>query len=214
MNSACETQIASWQFVSYKKYMKKKNVEIGKNVIIGHNVKIEDNVKILGECLIGDDVTITSGSRLSDVVVGQGVYVDNSIIEKSNIDKYCVIGPFSHIHPNCRVLDNVKIGAFVELKNAVVGDCSKIPHLAYIADVEIGNDCNIGCGVVFANYNCDCRQMSKIGNGVFIGCNVNIVAPVNIADNTYICAGTTVTKDTEVGDFVIGRVRQENKHRE
>ncbi len=65
MNSACETQIASWQFVSYKKYMKKKNVEIGKDVIIGHNVKIEDNVKIFGECLIGDDVTITSGSRLS-----------------------------------------------------------------------------------------------------------------------------------------------------
>ena len=84
---------------------------------------------------------------------------------------------------------------------------------AYIGDAEVGEDVNVGCGVVFANYDGKKKQKSRIGNDVFIGCNVNIIAPVNIADKTYICAGTTVTKDTEEGDFVIGRVRQENKKR-
>ena len=77
----------------------------------------------------------------------------------------------------------------------------------------IGENVNIGCGVVFANYDGKVKRKSKIGNNVFVGCNVNIVAPVNIADDTYICAGTTITKDTDKGDFVIGRVRQENKKR-
>ena len=100
--------------------MKKKNVEIGKDVVLGRNVKIEDNVKILGECLIGNDVVITSGSRLVDVVVGEGCFIDNSIIEQSNLDKGCKIGPFSHIRPNCMLGEKVKVGAFVELKNMEV----------------------------------------------------------------------------------------------
>lgn len=194
--------------------MKKKNVEIGKDVVLGRNVKIEDNVKLLGECLIGNDVVITSGSRLTDVVVGDGCRIDSSVIEKSNLDKNCKIGPFSHIRPNCMIGENVKIGAFVEIKNSVVAKGTKIPHLAYVGDAEIGENCNIGCGVVFANYDGQKKQKSKLGNNVFVGCNVNIVAPVKIANNTYICAGTTVTKDTCDGDFVIGRSRQENKRRE
>lgn len=214
MNFACNCQLTFCEVFSYKTDMKKKNIEIGKNVVLGRNVKIEENVKILGECLLGDNVTVTSGSRLEDVVVGDGTFVNNSIIEKSNIDKNCKIGPFAHIRPNCGLAENVKVGAFVELKNALVGKGSKIPHLSYVGDAEIGENCNIGCGVVFANYNGKIKQVSRLGDNVFVGCNVNIVAPVNIADNTYICAGTTVTKDTQLGDFVIGRVRQENKHRE
>ena len=191
--------------------MKSKNVFVDKDVIIGRNVKIEDNVKLVGNCKIGDDVVIKSNSCLTDVVVGNGCEIDSSVISKANIGKGCKIGPFSNIRPNCIISDNVKIGAFVELKNAYVGKNTKIPHLAYVGDAEIGENVNIGCGVVFANYDGKVKQKSKIGDNVFIGCNVNIVAPVNIADNTYICAGTTVTNDTENGDFVIGRVRQENK---
>ena len=191
--------------------MKSKNVFVDKDVIIGRNVKIEDNVKRVGNCKIGDDVVIKSNSCLTDVVVENGCEIDSSVISKANIGKGCKIGPFSNIRPNCIISDNVKIGAFVELKNAYVGKNTKIPHLAYVGDAEIGENVNIGCGVVFANYDGKVKQKSKIGDNVFIGCNVNIVAPVNIADNTYICAGTTVTNDTENGDFVIGRVRQENK---
>ena len=214
MNSVCNSTLTFCGSFSYKTDMKRKNVEIGKDVVLGRNVKVEDNVKILGECRIGDNVTITSGSRLLDVVVGDCCRIDSSSIEKANLDKNCKIGPFAHIRPTCIIAENVKVGAFVELKNVIVAKGTKIPHLAYVGDAEIGENCNIGCGVVFANYDGKQKQKSRLGNNVFVGCNVNIVAPVNIADNTYICAGTTVTKDTQLGDFVIGRVRQENKHRE
>lgn len=193
--------------------MKKNNVIIEKSVLLGKKVKIEENVHLLGDCNIGDGCIIKAGSKLCDVVLGDETVVDNSIISQTTIGKNCKIGPFSHIRPNCILADNVKIGAFVELKNAYIGKGTKVPHLSYVGDAEIGENVNIGCGVVFANYDGKKKSKSKIGNNVFVGCNVNIVAPVNIADDTYICAGTTVTKDTEKGDFVIGRVRQENKKR-
>lgn len=193
--------------------MKRKNIVVGKDSTIGKNVSIEENVKILGCCFIGDNSIIKSGSCLTDVVLGKDAVVDNSIVCQSTIGSNCKIGPFSHIRPNCILAEDVKIGAFVEIKNSFIGKGSKVPHLSYIGDAEIGENVNVGCGVVFANYDGKKKQKSKIGNNVFIGCNVNLVAPVNIADDTYICAGTTVTNDTEVGDFVIGRVRQENKKR-
>ncbi len=193
--------------------MKAKIVEIGKDVVLGENVKLENNVQILGESFVGDGCVIKSGCRLVDVVLEDGCVVENSVVEHSHIGKNCKIGPFANIRPNCILAENVKVGAFVELKNAIIGRGTKMAHLSYIGDAELGENVNVGCGVVFANYNGKQKQKSKVGNDVFIGCNVNIVAPVNIADETYICAGTTVTKDTEKGDFVIGRVRQENKKR-
>jgi len=194
--------------------MKKKNIEIGKDVLLGKSVVIENNVKILGECSIGDGCILKSGTRLEDVVLGKGCRVENSIIEKSSIGNECKIGPFANIRPNCVLADNIKVGAFVELKSAYIGSGCKMAHLSYVGDAELGENVNVGCGVVFANYDGKKKQKSLIGNNVFIGCNVNIVAPVKIADDTYICAGTTVTKDTEKNDFVIGRVRQENKKRD
>ena len=194
--------------------MKRKNVYIGKDVILGKNVDIESNVSIDGNTKICDGVKICSGSVLIDAVVGENSIIKHSIISESTIGKRCKIGPFSHIRPGCILGDNVKVGAFVEIKASLVGNDTKIPHLAYVGDAEIGEGVNIGCGVVFANYDGKNKQKSKVGNNVFLGCNVNVVAPVKIADNTYICAGTTVTNDTEFGDFVIGRVRQENKKRQ
>lgn len=193
--------------------MKNKNVVIDRTVVLGQNVVLEDNVKLLGDTVIGDNAVIKSGSRLTDVVLGEGCKIDSSVIEKANIGADCLIGPFANIRPNCIIGEKVKVGAFVELKNSYIGKGTKIPHLSYVGDAEIGENVNVGCGVVFANYDGKQKRKSKIGNNVFIGCNVNIVAPVEIADDTYICAGTTVTKNTQKGDFVIGRVRQENKKR-
>ena len=193
--------------------MKNKNGVVGKDVVLGENVVLEDNVKLFGKTIVGDGVLIKSGSVLTDVVLGAGTIIDNSIVSNSVIGENCKIGPFTHVRPNCRISDNVKIGSFVEIKNSVVGRGTKIPHLSYVGDAEIGENVNIGCGVVFANYNGKIKQKSFVGNNVFVGCNVNIIAPVKIADDTYICAGTNVTEDTHQGDFVIGRVRQENKRR-
>ena len=193
--------------------MKRKNVYIGKDVILGKNVVLESNVSIDGNSKICDGAKICSGSVLLDTVVGENCIIKHSVVSNSAIGKRCKIGPFSHIRPGCVLGNDVKVGAFVEIKASLVGNGTKIPHLAYVGDAEIGEMVNVGCGVVFANYDGKTKKKAKIGNNVFIGCNVNIVAPVNIADDTYICAGTTVTKDTEDGDFVIGRVRQENKKR-
>lgn len=194
--------------------MKRKNVYIGKDVILGKNVKIESNVSVEGNSRICDNVTIGFGSVLKDVVVDENSVIEHSVITNSTIGKRCKIGPFSHIRPGNFIGDDVKVGSFVEIKGSIVGNGTKIPHLAYVGDAEIGENVNVGCGVVFANYNGKIKQKSKVGSNVFIGCNVNIVAPVKISDNTYICAGTTVTNDTACGDFVIGRVRQENKKRQ
>lgn len=198
---------------TYKKSMNKKNVEIGKDVVLGKHVKIEDNVKILGESILGDGCVVRSGSRICDSVFQENCEVDSSVVDGANVGKNCHIGPFANIRKTCVIGNDVKIGAFVELKNSIIGSGCKMAHLSYVGDAILGENVNVGCGVVFANYDGKQKRQSKVGDRVFIGCNVNIVAPVNIADDTYICAGTTVTDSTNAGDFVIGRVRQENKAR-
>lgn len=190
-----------------------KNSCFSEEVEIGKGVKIDKNASLVGKCVIGEGCVIKNASVLKNVTLGAGCVVENSTIEDSEIGNGCKIGPYSHIRPNCVLEDNVKVGSFVELKNCIIGSGTKIPHLSYVGDACVGKNVNIGCGVVFANYNGKIKQTSYVGDDVFIGCNVNIVAPVNIANGTYICAGTTVTKDTNEGDFVIGRVRQENKKR-
>ncbi len=173
--------------------------------------KIYRNVQFVGECKIGENVKFVGHCQIENCEIGDGVEIRNSVLVESKIGEGCVIGPFTNIRKGTVLGKNVKVGAFVELKNCVVGDGTKIPHLSYVGDATIGRRCNIGCGVIFANYDGKVKSRTTVGDDVFIGCNSNIVAPVNIANKTYICAGTTVTKDTEEGDFVIGRVRQENK---
>lgn len=193
--------------------MKKEKDYIESPHKIGKGTTLDKNVSLSGKCIIGQNCHIKNGSVLCDVLIGDECVVDNSTIEKCVIGDRCVIGPYSHLRPNCTLENGVKVGSFVEIKNSKIGEGTKVPHLSYVGDAEVGKNVNIGCGVVFANYNGRIKQKSIIGDDVFVGCNVNIVAPVKIADKTYICAGTTVTRDTQEGDFVIGRVRQENKNR-
>ncbi len=183
------------------------------NFDLKNNVKIDKNVKIIGNCRFGVNVKIIGNSIIENSIIEDNSTVTNSVITDSRVGKNCTVGPYSNLRKGSRVHDNVKIGAFVEIKNSEIGEYSKAPHHIYIGDAKIGKRVNIGCGVIFANYDGKTKKESFVGDDVFIGCNVNIVAPVKIADKTYICAGTTVTKDTNVGDFVIGRVRQENKKR-
>ena len=121
------------------------------------------------------------------------------------------VGPFARLRPDADVRDNAKIGNFVEIKNAIIGENTKVSHLAYVGDAEVGKNCNIGCGAIFVNYNGRTKSRTVVGDNCFIGSNCNIIAPVAIASDSYICAGTTVTEDINADDFVIGRVRQEVK---
>ena len=133
-------------------------------------------------------------------------------MEQSVIHNNVAIGPYAHIRPNSEIDDNCKIGNFVEIKNSHLGENTKASHLAYVGDAEIGRNCNIGCGAIFVNFNGKEKHKTIVGDDCFIGSNCNIIAPVSIADGTYVCAGTTLTQDTGKFDFVVGRARETVKH--
>ena len=193
------------------KYFNKKSYHIGKNVSIGKNVTIYPGNFIDGQCKIGDNVTLFPDNYIIDSVIENDVTIHSSVIEKSVIRAKTSVGPFARLRPGAEIGSNCKIGNFVEIKNSKIGDKTKISHLAYVGDSEIGCECNIGCGVIFANYNGKTKNKIKIGNHVFVGSNCNLIAPLTIKNDSYICAGTTVTEDVERNDFVIGRCKQINK---
>ena len=192
-------------------FLNKNSCYIGEKVKIGNNVTIYENNHLEGDTIIGDNTILLPGNFITDSNIGKNCSIHNSVIENSIVDDGCKIGPFAHLRPNCNISKNCKIGNFVEIKKANIGENTKISHLAYVGDATIGKDCNIGCGVIFANYNGKSKNETIVGNHVFIGSNSNIIAPVVIEDDSYICAGTTVTENIQSEDFVIGRVRQENK---
>lgn len=188
----------------------KKSV-IENSVVLGDNVKIYDDVYILGKSVIKNGAIIYPSSEITDSEIGEDSIIKHSVISNSIIGKNNHIGPFSHIRPNSETRKNVKIGSFVEIKNSYLDEGVKANHLAYVGDSYIGKKVNIGCGVVFVNYNGKIKQRSYVDDEAFIGSNCNIIAPVKIGKKAYICAGTTIDKDVKDGAFVIGRVRQEVK---
>lgn len=178
---------------------------------IGENVIIYENTRIEGCTRIDDNVTIYPNSYISNSIIGKGTKIYSSFIEKSIIGSCCLIGPFAHLRAGTKLADAVKVGNFCETKNVQIGSHTKLAHLAYVGDAVIGEKCNIGCGAIFVNYNGKSKQMSYVGDGSFVGSNVNVIAPVKIGNGAYICAGTTVDRDVADNEFVIGRVRQEGK---
>ena len=129
----------------------------------------------------------------------------------SCLGKKVQVGPFAHIRPHCQVGDGCKVGAFVEIKNAVFGPGTKLSHLTYVGDADVGSGVNFGCGTITSNYDGFRKHRTVIGDNVFVGCNTNLVPPVTVGDGAYIAAGTTVTGDVEADALAIGRVRQKQK---
>ena len=189
----------------------KKSTFIDPDVKIGNNVIIYPNNTIEKGSVLEDNVTLLPGNFISASTVGRGSKVHASVIESSQVGQGCLIGPYSHLRPKTVLKNNVKIGNFCEIKNSAIGDNTKISHLAYVGDTSIGKNCNIGCGAIFVNYNGKAKFKTYVGDGCFIGSNVNVIAPVTIANKSYICAGTTIDKSTKEYDFVIGRVQNTTK---
>lgn len=186
----------------------KRSVFISPNTIIGDNVTIYENNRIDGNCVIENGAIIMPGCYLRDTKVGTGAVINNSQSENAVIGENCQVGPFARLRSGTILEKCVKIGNFVEVKNSIVGENTKISHLAYVGDADVGKNCNVGCGAIFVNYNGKTKNRTVVGDGCFIGSNCNIIAPVKIDDYSYICAGTTVTENVNKDDFVIGRVRQ------
>lgn len=180
-------------------------VEIGNDTEICQNVTIKSGTKIGSDCVIG------SGSMLDRAVIHDGVDVLSSVILKSEVDEGTHVGPFAYIRPNCHVGKEVKVGDFVELKNSNIDDGTKISHLTYIGDSDVGKRVNFGCGTVTCNYDGKKKYRTTIGDDCFVGCNTNFVSPINVGDGVYIAAGSTITEDIPENSLSIARARQVNK---
>lgn len=190
--------------------LEKYNIFIDENSIIEEGVKIESFVKVKNS-KIGSSSFLCSYSHIENSRIGQNVLVKSSCIIDSCVGDETTVGPYANIHTNSVIKKCCRIGNFVEIKNSIVKDNSKLAHLTYVGDAEIGENCNIGCGVIFCNYNGEIKQKSTVGDNVFIGSNVNIIAPVEICDGAYIAAGSTINKDVKENEFSIARARQVNK---
>lgn len=180
------------------------DVEIAKDTIIYPNVVLEGNTKI------GEFCTIMPNSRIKDSVIEDNVTVESSVILESKVGKNTTVGPFAYIRPESTIGEKVKIGDFVEVKKSSIGDGTKVSHLTYIGDAEVGKECNFGCGTVIVNYDGTKKHKTIIGDHSFIGCNTNLVSPVKVNDNTYIAAGSTITSEVEEGALAVARAKQRN----
>lgn len=184
---------------------------IDETVVIGKNVTIYPNCFIEGESHLLDGCTIGANSKILNSTIGENTKIESSWIINSEVGKETTIGPMAHIREHCVIGDHVRIGNFVEMKKAIFGNGSKCAHLTYMGDCEVGENVNIGCGVVTVNYDGKNKFKTIIGNHSFIGSNVNLIAPVNIGDYAVVAAGSTVTQDVPSDDMAIARARQVNK---
>lgn len=192
------------------KFLNKKSCFIAKTVKIGKNVTIYENNHIEGNSFIDDNTTLLPGNFIVSSIIGKDCTLHSSVIENSIIKDNVKVGPFAHLRPQSEIESNCKIGNFVEVKKSKISEGTKASHLTYIGDAEIGKHCNLGCGVIFANYNGKEKNKTYVGDNVFIGCNSNLVAPLKIEDETFIACGSTITKDVLKGTFAIARARQTN----
>lgn len=182
-----------------------ETVEIGEGTVIYPGNILEGNTKIGINCILGQN------NRIVDSIIDDGADVMSSVLIESKVGEGTHIGPFAYLRPNSNVGKNARIGDFVELKNSNIGDGTKVSHLTYVGDSDVGSEVNFGCGTVTVNYDGINKHRTTIGNKVFIGCNTNLVSPVKLGDGAYTAAGTTVTEDVPENALVIGRVRQEVK---
>ncbi|HZX21857.1 MAG TPA: bifunctional UDP-N-acetylglucosamine diphosphorylase/glucosamine-1-phosphate N-acetyltransferase GlmU [Clostridia bacterium] len=184
---------------------------IEKTVTIGIDTTIYAGAILTGDTVIGDDCVIGQNSRIENSVIGNGAEVQSSTIISSSVGDGTTIGPYAYLRPNSNIGKHVKIGGFVEVKNSKVDNYSRASHLSYIGDADVGKNVNIGCGVVFVNYDGKDKNRSVIEDNVFVGSNVNLVAPVVIGKDGYIACGSTITSGVPGGALAIARARQENK---
>ena len=177
-------------------------VEIGRDTIVYPGVILEGNTEI------GTETILYQGSRIRDSKVGDHTTIENSVLLSTEVGSYSKVGPNAYLRPGTKIGDHCRIGDFVETKNAVIGDGTKISHLTYVGDADLGEDINIGCGVVFVNFDGKEKHRIKVGDRAFIGCNTNLISPVEVGEGSYIAAGTTITKEVPPDALAIGRSKQ------
>lgn len=185
-------------------------VVIAPGVTIGRDTRIEQNSRITGNTSIGTNCHIGQGTVIRDCTLGDNVHIRSSELEESTVANGVSMGPYAHLRPKSVLGEGVHLGNFVEIKNAVLGEGTKAGHLAYIGDADLGRHINVGCGVVFVNYDGKKKHRTKVEDEAFVGSNANIVAPVTIGKGAYVAAGSTITKEVPAGALSIERAKQAN----
>lgn len=186
------------------------NTYIGKDVQIGNDTIIYPGNILQGKTVIKEECILYSNSRIEDSIIEKGVTIQSSVILESKLGENTTVGPFAYIRPLTVIGKSARIGDFVEIKKSTIGDNTKVSHLTYIGDSEVGSGCNFGCGTVVVNYDGTAKYKTIIGDNAFIGCNTNLVSPVTVKDNSYIAAGSTITKEVPEGALAVARARQKN----
>ncbi|OKP96167.1 bifunctional UDP-N-acetylglucosamine diphosphorylase/glucosamine-1-phosphate N-acetyltransferase GlmU [Paenibacillus sp. P46E] len=184
---------------------------IAADVIIGADTTLYPGTTLKGKTVIGEDCIIGPSSEIEDCVVMDGAEVKHSVLNQAQVGARTSVGPFAYLRPGAVLGEEVKIGDFVEIKNASIGDGSKVSHLSYVGDATVGKNVNVGCGAITVNYDGYNKSRTEIGDDAFIGSNVNLVAPVTVGKGAFVVAGSTITRSVSENDLAIARVRQENK---
>lgn len=180
-------------------------VKIAKGVIIMPSTVILESTEIGEGCVIGPC------SYIKNSKIGCNTTLNNTHCFDSEIGSNVTAGPFVHIRPNTKIGDNVHIGNFVEVKNSVIDNSTKLPHLLYVGDSDVGKNVNFGCGSVTVNYDGRNKSRTVIKDGAFIGCNTNLIAPVTIGENAFTAAGSTITANVPDNALSVARAKQINK---
>lgn len=184
---------------------------ISADAVIAADTVIMPSTIIQGETEIGTDCIIGPNARINNCIIKDGVTIDSSTLLNSYVDNYTTVGPYAYIRPNSKIGEHVKIGDFVEIKNSSIDDGTKVSHLTYVGDSDVGKSVNFGCGTVTVNYDGKNKFRTKIGDNAFIGCNTNLVAPVVVNEGAFTAAGSTITDDVPAGSLSIARSKQINK---
>ena len=187
------------------------NTYIETDVKIGQDTVVEPGVYLKGNTVIGEDVVIGMHSVIEDSEIADNTQIHQSVLEEAKVGQGSNVGPHSHLRKNAVLGENVHIGNYVEIKNSTIGDDTKAGHHTYVGDAEVGKNVNIGCGVVFANYNGKAKNKTIVGDNSFVGSNSNLVAPVELGKNSFVAAGSTITKEVPENALGLARARQENK---
>ncbi len=186
-------------------------IDVRGELSTGQDVAIDVNCVFSGEVSLGDEVLIGANCVISNATVGAGTVIEpNSVIEDAQIGRRCTIGPFARIRPGTVMAEGAKVGNFVETKKANIGKGSKVNHLSYIGDAEVGEKVNIGAGTITCNYDGVNKYKTVMGSGVFIGSNSALVAPVTIGDNATVAAGSVITGDVAADQLAVARGKQRN----
>lgn len=186
------------------------SVYIDENVTVGEGTFIGPCVTLEGSTAIGRNCKIYQNTRICDCQIGDEVTVQSSVLLDSTVGNRTAVGPFAYVRPGSHIGADCKVGDFVEVKNSTIGDGTKTSHLTYLGDADIGKNINFGCGVVIVNYDGSKKHRSTIGDGAFVGCNANLISPVNVGAGAYVAAGSTVTEDVPADALCVARERQRN----